>query len=82
MYKRQFASTAVKDRTVAAFEDDELPPHTYTWIQILLLFVVAFILGMLIVLVLMQDPNPAAAGTAGTQLVALERVDVPDGTGD
>ena len=48
----------------------------------IILVLVAFILGMLIFMVVMQDPKPSAAGTAGAQLVALERVDVPEGTGD
>ena len=57
-----FASTTVKDRQVAAFEDDELPPHTYTWIQILVLFVVAFVLGMLIYLLINGGTSAVASG--------------------
>ena len=63
-------------------ELDEAPDHPYTWLHMIVLVLVAFILGMLIFMVVMQDPKPSAAGAAGTQLVALERVDVPDGTGD
>ena len=63
-------------------ELDEAPHHPYTWLQMIILVLVAFILGMLIFMVVMQDPKPSAAGTAGAQLVALERVDVPEGTGD
>lgn len=70
-----FASTAVKDRTVAAFEDDELPPHTYTWIQILVLFVVAFILGMLIYLLINGRTSAVASGAVSAFcLPALSRV--------
>ena len=70
-----FASTAVKDRTVAAFEDDELPPHTYTWIQILVLFVVAFVLGMLIYLLINGGTSAVASGAVSAFcLPALSRI--------
>ena len=70
-----FASTTVKDRQVAAFEDDELPPHTYTWIQILVLFVVAFVLGMLIYLLINGRTSAIASGAVSAFcLPALSRV--------
>jgi len=76
------AAPAAPEQADTDEELDEAPHHPYTWLQMIILVLVAFILGMLIFMVVMQDPKPSAAGTAGAQLVALERVDVPEGTGD
>lgn len=54
------------DHEPAADGEDESTHHPYTWLHMIVLVVVAFILGMLIFMVLMQD-NSSDAGATGAQ---------------
>jgi hypothetical protein len=45
---------------------DELPRHPYTWLHMIVLVLVAFVLGMLIFVVLLRDSDPGGTQGAGT----------------
>ena len=64
-----FASTVVKDRKVAAFDDDDAQPHSYTWLQLLVLVIVAFVLGMLIWLLINGGSSAVASAAANALFV-------------
>jgi hypothetical protein len=78
--------TRVPERVERAVRDDpeiedDVVHHPYTWLHMIVLVVVAFILGMLIFMVVSQD-DPAAAAAAGVEShVVVGWVDEPDGTG-
>jgi|GEM_PF-2487345 len=53
--------------------EEEVARHPYTWLHMIVLVVVAFILGMLIFMVIMQDDSPDAG--AGAAPAAVSTVD-------
>ena len=57
--------------------DEEPARHPYTWLHMIVLVVVAFILGMLIFMVIMEDDSPGTDTGAG-QPQSVQTVD--DGT--
>ncbi len=46
------------------YEDEERPRHPYTWLHLIVLALVAFVLGFLIVLLLSKSSDDAAGSTA------------------
>lgn len=44
-------------------DDEEAPHHPYTWLQLVVLAFVAFLLGMLVFTVVMQDPGDTVTGS-------------------
>jgi len=46
--------------------DDERPRHPYTWLHLIVLALVAFVLGFLIVLLLSQRDDAAGTSAAAT----------------
>ncbi|NNH08735.1 hypothetical protein HLB10_16820, partial [Cellulomonas fimi] len=58
-------------------DDDERPRHPYTWLHLIVLALVAFVLGFLIVL-LLNNARPAEPGTAGAS-ATVTVVDGPPG---
>ena len=55
------------------FLDDERPRHPYTWLHLIVLAVVAFVLGFLIVL-LYNNTSEDDAGTAAAHSSAIHTV--------
>ena len=77
-----YVSTAVEDRPEAPFADQELPSHSYIWIQFLVLLLVAFVLGLLIYLLINSGSSAVASAAASAQffpaLIGLGRRWSPD----
>ncbi|HWS57484.1 MAG TPA: hypothetical protein VN257_03025, partial [Actinotalea sp.] len=75
------APQAAPAEAEAPEESVPAPPrgHPYTWLHMIALIVVAFVLGMLIFMVVMQDDGAAGAQGAGDLAVAAARHLEPTG---
>ncbi len=62
-------------------DDDDAVRHPYTWLHMIALVAVAFILGMLVFMVVMQDDGDAAAAGAAAPAVVSAADPVVDGWG-
>lgn len=69
------------DHDDVAGEAEEPKPHPYTWVHVLVLVLVAFVLGMLIFMVVMNEPT-AGDNDAGAAIVHALPDDPIDTTGD
>ncbi|WP_399552423.1 hypothetical protein, partial [uncultured Cellulomonas sp.] len=70
-------ATAARDEYDDAdddYEDDERPRHPYTWLHLIVLALVAFVLGFLIVLLLSNASDEEPGSTAAAVLVVTPDV--------
>jgi len=57
--------------------DDDAPARVYTWVHIVALAVVAFVLGMLIVMLVLNDDGQASQQTSGAVEVSINGASGP-----